>query len=440
MPGVNGLDRADVLIIGGGFAGVNAARRLDKKLRGSGGRTVVLISRENFHLFTPLLAEVASSQIEPRHAVNSLRRMLKRVQYIQGTVTRLETDEKRVSFADENGRERELEYDHCVLACGSQTAFFGIPGLAGKAFTLKRIGDAIAIRNHVVRLLERAQLLPEAERSRLLTFAVGGGGLNGTEVMGELHDFVMRAVRDYPRIDPSEIRMVLIEMLDHLAQELPKELGSYAQRDLERRGVEVWLGSKIEKYESGVLRTADGRELRSDTVIWTAGVRPSTLIEQIPVEEDEEDQRLPTNTFLQVRGFDDLWAVGDCALIRDSEDGSVHPPTAQHAVRQGRGVADNVWSALHDQQLKPFSYRGRGMLASLGQHRGIGQVFGVRLAGFAAWFAWRSYYLMALPRWDRRIRVAIDWTLDLMFKRDVIQLQVEPTEGSMAAAASDDAH
>jgi NADH dehydrogenase len=437
MPGVNGRDRADALIIGGGFAGVNAARRLDRKLRRHDERSVVLISRDNFHLFTPLLAEVASSQIESRHAVNPLRRMLKRVRYIQGTVTRVETNGNRVSFVDENGRERELEYDQCVLACGSETAFFGIPGLAGNAFTLKRIGDAIAIRNHVVQLLERAQVLSEAERSGLLTFAVGGGGLNGTEVMGELHDFVMRAVRDYTSIDPGEIRMVLIEMLDHLAQELPEQLGAYAQRDLERRGVEVWLNSKIEKYESGLLKTADGREVRTDTVVWTAGVRPSTLIEQIPVEEDAEDQRLPTNEFLQVRGFDDLWAVGDCAMIRDSEDGSIHPPTAQHAVRQGRGVADNVWSALYDRELKPFSYKGRGMLASLGQHRGIGQVFGVRLAGFAAWFVWRSYYLMALPRWERRIRVAIDWTLDLIFKRDVIQLKVEPTKGSMSAAAND---
>ena len=252
MLGVNDWDRADVLIIGGGFAGVNAATRLERKLRGHDSQSVVLISRDNFHLFTPLLAEVASSQIESRHAVNPLRRMLKRVRYIQGTVTRLETDENRVGFVDENGRERTMEYKHCILACGSETAFFGIPGLAGNAFTLKRIGDAIAIRNHVVRLLERTQLLPEAERTGLLTFAVGGGGLNGTEVMGELHDFVMRAVQDYPTIDPGEIRMVLIEMLDHLAQELPEQLGAYAQRDLERRGVEVWLESKIEEYESGV--------------------------------------------------------------------------------------------------------------------------------------------------------------------------------------------
>lgn len=439
---MNGPERVDVLIIGGGFGGVNAARRLDQKLRRDDDRVVVLISRDNFHLFTPLLAEVASSQIESRHAVNPMRRMLRRVRFIQGTVRRLEPAANRVGFVDENGQERVLEYGHCVLACGSETAFFGIRGLPGNAFTLKTIGDAIAIRNHTVRVMERAQLLPESDRKKLLTFVVGGGGLNGTEVMGELHDFVMRVVRDYPVIDPDEIRMVLIEMIDRLAQELPEELGAYAQRDLERRGVEVWLGSKIEEYESGVLRTANGRELKAETVIWTAGVRPSPLVGQIPVEADDEsdDERVPTNRFLQVKGYDNLWAVGDCARVRDSEDGHVHPPTAQHAVRQGRGVADNVWSALHDGELKPFSYRGRGMLATLGRHRGIGQVRGVRLAGFAAWFAWRTYYLLALPRWERRIRVAIDWTLDLIFKRDVIQLKVEPTRGTTTAAANNDDH
>lgn len=437
---MNGLDRADVVIIGGGFAGVNAARSLDRKLRRHDSRTVVLISRDNFHLFTPLLAEVASSQIESRHAVNPLRRMLRRVRFVQGTATRLEPSSNRVRFVDENRQERALEYEHCILACGSETAFFGIRGLRGNAFTLKTIGDAIAIRNHVVHVLERAQLLPESDRKRLLTFVVGGGGLNGTEVMGELQDFVLRAVRDYPVIDPGEVRMVLIEMKDRLAQELPEELGAYAQRDLERRRVEVWLSSKIVEYQSGVLRTENGRELTSDTVIWSAGVRPSRLVEQIPVEKDSEidDQRLSTNSFLQVEGFENLWAVGDCARIRDSEDGRVHPPTAQHAVRQGRGVADNVWSALHDAELRPFSYSGLGMIASLGRHRGVGQVLGIRLSGFAAWFVWRTYYLLALPRWDRRIRVAIDWTLDLMFKRDVIQLKVEPTRGSTAAALNDD--
>lgn len=431
-------ERTDVLIIGGGFGGMNAALKLDRRLKRGLDARITLISRTNFYLFTPLLAEVAASLIQARHAVNPVRRMLRRIRFIEGSVEALDPQLRQVEFIDENERSRRMRYEHCLLAAGSVTHYFGIAGLAERALTLKTLGDAIRIRNHVVHQLERADSLPAEERRRLLTFAVIGGGLNGTEVAGELHDFVMEAVGDYTGVSEEEIRMVLIEMRDRLAQELPEQIGSYARRNLEARGVEIWLEARVERYADGVLHMADGRSLAADTVIWTAGIRPSPLISQVAAERVEGDDRLPTDEFLRVRGYDTLWAVGDCALIPNDDGRTYQPPTAQHAVRQGRHVARNIAAALRGAPLEPFSYGGLGMLATLGRHRGVGQVYGIRLKGFAAWFAWRTYYLFALPRWERRLRVAFDWTLDLLFPPDIVEMKLEPAaeeaEGRPAAS------
>ncbi len=425
--------RTDVVIIGGGFGGMNAAMALDLRLRRGLEIEVTLISRSNFFLFTPLLAEVAASLVESRHAVSPIRRMLSRVRFIEGTVQTVDPVRRTVGFVDQNDHSRLISYQHCVLASGSVTEFFGIPGLAENALTLKTLGDAIRIRNRLIDLLERAALLSKEERRALLTFVAVGGGLNGTEIAGELHDFVLKALEDYPALDPGEIRMVLIEMGDRLAQELPSELSAYAQRNLESRGIEVWLGARVTAYEFGRVRVHDGRELNAGTLIWTAGVRPSPLIRAVEMARPERaDHRLPVNEYLQVRGYETLWAVGDCALIPDPS-GGYQPPTAQHAVRQGRHVARNLVAALTERKLEPHHYRGVGMLATLGRHRGVGRVFGVRLTGFLAWFAWRTYYLFMLPLWERRFRVAFDWTLDLLFPPDIVELKVEPLQTGQEA-------
>ena len=421
-------EHTDVLIIGGGFGGMNAALKLDRLLKRRLKIHVTLVSRTNFYQFTPLLAEVAASLIESRHAVNPVRRMLKRVRFIEGTVRRLDPKGQRAQVIDENGNHLVFNYGHCILAPGSITEFFGVDGLEENALTLKTIGDAIRIRNQVVGCLERSDPLPFEERRHLMAFAVVGGGLNGTEVAGELHDFVLQAVKDYPNIDPSEVNLVLIEMRDGLAQELPEKVGAYAQDNLESRGIKVWLDARVTRYRDGLLEVHDGRSVAAETVIWSAGARPSPLIEQIEAERIEGDDRLPTNWFLQVKGYDTLWAVGDCALIPDVGTRRFQPPTAQHAVRQGRHVARNIHAAIEGRPLKRFRYRGMGMLATLGKYRGAGQVLGVRLTGFLAWFAWRSYYLMALPRWERRLRVAFDWALDLIFPPDIVELKLEPPD------------
>ncbi len=418
-------EHTDVLIIGGGFGGINAARRLDRLLRRRLKAKVTLISRTNFYLFTPLLAEVAAALIDALHAVNPIRRMLKRVRFIQGTVLKLDAKAREATYANENGDERTLTYEHCILAPGSVTAFFGIKGLEKGAFTMKTVGDAIQVRNHVVSLLERAESLPPSKRQHLLSFAVVGGGLNGTEVAGELFDFVLRASDDYASIQRGDIRMVLIEMRESLAQELPEQVGSYCKDNLQSRGMEIWLSARVTGYTNGLLEIRDGREIATETVIWSAGVRPSPLIADIDAERIEQDDRLPTNEFLQVRGYDNLWAVGDSAAIPDAKEGTYMPPTAQHAVRQGRHVAVNVARAIMRKPLEPFHYSSLGMLATLGRYRGAGRVFGIPLTGFPAWFAWRTYYLLTLPRWDRRLRVMIDWTLDLLFPPEIVQLKVE---------------
>ena len=434
----------DVLIIGGGFGGMNAAFHFDRLLKCKLKVTVTLISRINFYPFTPLLAEIAASLLEPRHAVNPIRRVLTRVRFIEGIVDRLDPTRREMAFVDENGHRRTISYTHCILAAGSVTEFFGIAGLREHALTLKTLGDAIRIRNHVIQMLERADILPSERRRPLLTFAVVGGGLNGTEVAGELHDFVMRALKHYPNLSRNEVRMVLIERLPHLAQELPETLGDYCRRNLESRGLEVWLKTSVVGYTDGVLSTQEGRQLEAQTVIWSAGVRPSPLIAQIKVESAGGDHRLPTNTFLQVQGFTDLWAVGDLACIPNPDhhqssgkDQPCFPPTAQHATREGRHAAQNIHAALTGQPLESFRYASRGMLATLGQHRGVGQVKGIRLTGFMAWLAWRAYYLFALPRWERRLRVAFDWTLDLLFPPDIVQLKVDPLEVQSRPASVD---
>ena len=423
--GMEPCEHTDIVIIGGGFGAMNAAMALDRQLKLGLGAEVTLISRSNFYLFTPLLAEVAASLVESRHVVNPIRRMLDRVRFIEGTVHTVDPVRRTVGFVDQNGHSRWYSYEHCMLAPGSVTEFFEIQGLAENALTLKTLGDAIRIRNRVIDLLERAALLSREERRALLTFVVVGGGLNGTEVAGELHDFILKALEDYPAIDRLEIRMVVLEMLDRLAQELPPELGSYALQNLESRGIEVWLRARVTGYESGRVRIHDKRELNAETLIWTAGVRPSPLIREIEVPRPEGgDPRLPVNEYLQVRGYETLWAVGDCALVPEP-GGDYQPPTAQHAVRQGRQAARNIAASLTGQKLEPYRYRGIGMLATLGRHRGVGRVLGVRLTGFLAWFAWRTYYLFALPRWERRFRVAFDWTLDLLFPPDIVELKVE---------------
>jgi len=426
-------ERTDIVIVGGGFGGMNAALALDSRLKRGLKAEVTLISRSNFFLFTPLLVEVAAALVESRHVVNPIRRMLDRVRFIEGTVQTLDPVRRTVGFVDQNGRSRLLSYQHCVLAPGSVAEFFGIHGLAENALTLKTLGDAIRIRNHVIDLLERAALLSKEERRALLSFVVVGGGLNGIEVAGELHDFILKALEDYPSIDRREIRMVLIEMLDHLAQEVPPELGAYAQQNLESRGIDIWLRARVTAYDSCRVRIHDSREVNAETLIWTAGVRPSPLIRAIEVPRPEGgDHRLPVNEYLQMRGYKTLWAIGDCALVPDP-GGGYQPPTAQHAVRQGKHLAHNLVASLMGRKLEPFRYHGIGMLATLGRHRGMGRVLGVRLTGFLAWFAWRTYYLFALPRWERRLRVAFDWTLDLLFPPDIVELKVEPLQTGQEA-------
>lgn len=415
---------------------MNAAIALDRRLRKGLTARVTLISRSNFYLFTPLLAEVAASLVESRHVVNPIRRMLARVEFIEATVQRIDPVAREVDFVDENGQPRTLAYVHAVIAAGSVTEFFGIEGLAQNALTLKTLGDAIRIRNRVITLLERAALLPEGGRSSLLTFVVVGGGLNGTEVAGELHDFILKALEDYPSIDRREIRMVLIDMLDRLAQELPPDLGRYAQRNLESRGIEVWLNTRVTGYQSSRVTLHDRRQVDAETLIWTAGVRPSPLIQSIAAERAVRgDHRLPVTSALRVIGYETLWAIGDSALVPDP-DGGFQPPTAQHAVRQGRHAARNIAAALSGKPLEAYRYRGLGMLATLGRHRGVGRVLGFTLKGFPAWFAWRTYYLVALPRWERRIRVAFDWLLDLFFPPDIVELKVEPLQTGREALAA----
>jgi NADH:ubiquinone reductase (H+-translocating) len=409
---------ARVLILGGGFGGVYAALELERLMRRHrGDLEVTLVARDNFFLFTPMLHEVAASDLELSTIVSPFRKLLRRVRTFVGTIEGIDLVGRRVRVSHGDGHAHELPFDHLILALGARTNFFGLPGVEERAMTLKSPGDALRLRDRLITRLEEANgECAAGARHPSLTFVVAGGGFAGVETVGAINDFVREALPYYPNLRAEHVRMVLVAPDDHILPELGLALGRYAQRKLAARGVEIQTGVKVRGFVDGDVVLTDGRRIATDTLVWTAGTASNPLLAGLPVADGRG--RVPVDEQLAVPGWPGVWAVGDCALVPDPRTGGVHPPTAQHALREGRAVARNVVASLRGVPGRPFRFATLGQLAAIGHRVGVANVLGVNFSGFVAWWLWRTIYLAKLPRFEKKVRVALDWTLDLCFAKD----------------------
>lgn len=403
-----------VVIVGGGFAGVSAAHRFERLAVRGAPVDVSIVSDSNFLLFTPMLAEAAAGALEARHISVPVRSAAAHTRFRYGTVRRIDT-QRRLVLLDDGA---ELSYDHLVLATGSVAHTLGLPGVAEHAWTLKDLTDATRLRDHVLELLERAEHeLDPDRRAQSLTFVVAGGGFAGTEMIAELFDLVQGVARFYPGITHDDIRFVLVHAGDRILPELSAQLAGYALGRLAARGIDCRLGLRVTEATEHGIRLSDRVWIATRTLVWTAGNRPSPLASELAATMGSPV--LTTDPALRVLGLDRIWAVGDCARIPD-RDGTPYPPTAQHAIREGRAVADNVVATLTGRQPAPFQFRTIGVLVALGRHTAVGEIRGRPFAGLAAWLVWRGVYLAKLPGIEKRLRVLLDWLLDLVFSRDIV--------------------
>jgi NADH dehydrogenase len=412
--------RRRILVLGGGFAGVETARRLEGLFRRDDSVEIALVSRDNFFLYTPMLHEIASCELDITHIVSPLRTLLRRTQVIIGDVIGINLGRRRVEVTHGlDGHLHELDYDQLVIALGSTTNFYGLPGLDAHALTMKTLGDAIHLRNRLIATLEEADTECAGGDESLLTFVVAGGGFAGVETLAAVNDFVRDAARFYPRIKRDRIRMVLIHSGPHILPELGEQLGAYAQAKLQMRGLEIITNARVSGVTEDVVQLNDGRRIASRLLVWTAGTSPHPLLSTLPCRLDHG--RIVVDDHLQVGDWQNVWALGDCAVVPDRRTGGAHPPTAQHALREARVVAANIAARLRAGTLRPFDFKTIGQLAAIGRRTGVARIFGVNFSGFAAWWLWRTIYLSKLPRLEKKVRVVLDWTLDLIFPKDFVQ-------------------
>jgi NADH:quinone reductase (non-electrogenic) len=414
------VDKTRVVVLGGGFGGVYAARHLERMLGDDPNVEITLVSRDNFFLFTPMLHEVAASDLDITHIVSPLRTLLRHSNIFIGDVESVDFQRRHVIVS--HGFERHshtIDYDHLVIALGAITNFYGLPGLEQRALTMKTLGDAIHLRNRVIATLEEGDTECAAGSDGLLTFVVAGGGFAGVETIAGLNDFVRDALKFYPRLTADRIRMVLVHAGPVILPELGETLGAYAQQKLAARGIEIVTNAKVAGVTEAGVMLADGRRFPSRLVVWTAGTSPHPLIHDLPCGLDRG--RVVVDETLAVPGWPGVWALGDCAVVPNWRTGKPHPPTAQHALREATTVASNIAATLRGRPLARFDFRTIGQLAAIGRRTGVARVFGVNFSGFFAWWLWRTIYLSKLPRFEKKCRVAIDWTLDLIFAKDFVQ-------------------
>jgi NADH dehydrogenase len=413
-----------VLILGGGFGAIYTALGLEHALRPEDRTEVTLINPENFFLFTPMLAEIVSSQIDTSHAINPIRRMFKRTRFIEGLAIGLDLDKRSMLVRHPNGEELSYPYDHLVVGVGAQTGYFGMKDVEENSYTAKTLGDAILLRNRVIALLEVAEIEHNpAARAATLTVVVAGGGFTGVEMAGEINDLIRSAAKSYPSINQREIRVILVEAKDRILPEFDQQLADFALNRLKATGVEVRVNTMVNGASPYEVRIKDQDPIPARTLIWNTGVAPNPFITDSPLPKTGRGW-VQVDAHMRVEGLAGVWALGDCAQIPDPrKPGHFQPALAQHAIREAARLARNIAASIRGQPTRPFRYRTLGQLATLGHYNGIGTVGPIRLWGFPAWAAWRTYYLWRLPRLEKRLRVATDWTVDVIFGRDISQIQ-----------------
>jgi len=401
--------RGGVLVLGGGFAGAYVARLL-------GGRGATIVSPENFMLYTPLLPEAASGTLEPRHTVVPLRAMCPHAELILGRATGVDL-EARTCAVETDGGPETVRWRELVLALGAVPRTVPVPGLAEHALSFKSLPEAIRLRNHVLRQLEDADAaLDRDERERRLTFVFVGAGYAGVEALAELSDLVADASRFYPGLNGVPRRWLLVDAAPTILPEIPPKLGNYAAEELAKRGVEIVVGTTLASASADEVTLSDGRSIPTRTLVWTAGVTPNPLVRGLGLPLDERG-RIEVDELLRVRGHEHVWSLGDNARVPNTRSPLPDPPTCQHALRQARRLAKNLQG-----DLEPYGYRMMGQVATLGRYKGIAEVMGIPLRGFLGWWVTRSYHLYQLPLLSRKLRVVVDWTTSLLFRRDVVEL------------------
>ena len=414
----------NVVILGGGFGGLTAARRLERKLPHQSA-TVTLVNDANFMLYTPLLPGAAGGTLEPRHVVVPLREQFRRTVLHLGTVTGADPDRKVVRVRSLGGREEELPYDQLIVALGSTSRTLPIPGLAEHAVGFKTLQEAIALRNRLLQALEQAEIeYDEAVQRELLTFVFVGAGYAGLEGCAELQDFAADVVDRYPRCKVAGLRFVLVEARERVMMEIAPKLAAFASAELRRRGIEIETSTTVERITDRTVELSTGELVPTRTVVWTAGVKPHPVIAELGLPL-EGGGRIASDRFCAVEGRPGVWAIGDAAAVPDpAAKGKSSPPTAQHVLRQAKVAADNVAHALagQPQRRRPFRYRTLGVFVDMGRHQAVASTLGIRWRGFPAWFLARSYHLALMPGAGRRVRLVTDWTVGLLFGRDSAEL------------------
>jgi NADH dehydrogenase len=420
-----------IVILGGGFAGMKTAERLEQRLEGNRSVSISLVSETNALLFTPMLAEVAGSSLEPSHISAPLRSSLHQTNVVRGRVTEIDLAGRRVfvdgvvrSNADSS---RELKYDHLVLALGSVSNYFGMPNIEKLAFNFKTLFDAIRIRNHVIEMFEKADREQDPdERRKLLTFVIAGGGFAGVELAGALNDFAHGILPDYRNLGIEELRVILVHARDRILPELSESLAQYAMQQMRQRGVGFRLNTRLLDVQPGIVSLSDGH-IAAETLVWTAGTAPNPLLKSLPVTKDSRGAVL-VNGILAVAEYSNVWALGDCAAVSDAATGKPCPPTAQFALREAETVAKNIAARLGGQRVKSFHFDSLGALCVVGHQTACAELSvpfartrSVRFSGLLAWLMWRGVYLSKLPGLERKLRVLMAWTLELFFPPDIVQ-------------------
>ena len=422
-----GVNPKRILVVGAGHVGLYAALRLSKKLS-SREAEVIVVDPQPHMTYQPFLPEASAGNISPRHSVVPLRRELRRCTVVAGAVTRIDHDRRTATIQPIVGPTREIRYDHVVVAPGSVSRTLPIPGLHEHGIGFKTIGEAIYLRNHVLEQLDVAAATTDPEvRRRALTFVFVGGGYAGIEALAEMEDMARDALRYYPELETSDMRWVLVEATQRVLPEVDRDMGAYTVQQLLKRDMDIRLDTRLESCVDGVVKLSDGDAFSADTIVWTAGVKPSPMLDatDFPREERRRVTCLPT---LQVvdgdRVIEGAWSAGDCAAVPDltKPPGNYCSPSAQHAVRQAQRMADNIVAVIRGRAPVPYKHKHAGSVASLGLHKGVAQVYGIKMTGWPAWFMHRTYHMSRIPSFNRKVRVVVDWTLAFVLKREVVAL------------------
>jgi len=409
-----------VVILGGGFAGVSTAEHLEKQFRSDPTVSFTLISETNSWLFTPMLVEVATSGLEPTHITTPLRTSPKRTRVLRGRVTSIDLERRQVHLKDQ-GSQTGLHYDHLVLALGSVCNYLGNNAIAENALEFKTLADAMRIRNHVIDVFERADSEPDPGcRRALLTFVVAGGGFSGAELAGGLNDFARGIIADYPNLSTDDLRIILVHSRERILPELSQSLANYAMQRMRERGVIFKLNTRVTDARPGSISLSPAEEIPTETFVWTAGVTPNPILKELPIKHDSRGAVLVDRT-LAIPDYGNVWALGDCASVSDTKTGKTCPPTAQVATREAVVLAHNIRACLLGRPVKPFCFKSLGSLCIVGYHTACAEIRGLKFSGLFAWLLWRGIYLSKLPGLERKVRVLTDWTLEIFFPRDIVQ-------------------